>query len=273
MEQQEKKIFHFNFPDTFAEACLIKFFSYLNKRCYLKSDIFIHNIKPNTNFLIFKNIKYNDVFNISKMPLELANSKNVLTLTNDNFIKYTPLYTPALLDFGNKLNSDLNNVMDKIYFQIIGQSKGHTIILNLSYTNFVISELYYIKALAILIKYHEIKDYSKLLIILNCNSTLFTKEARVLFVKNIMSAIKNLKPSNFYNINNFKNKLNDDERDYLNILVNSIGTFDVILDQNKTNTLFRLFNYSSFNSSKKKKRLTIAPEKYFDTCYENFLYI
>ena len=280
MDIQEKKNFHFKMPNLFQEACLIKLFVSINNSNYIKSDIYIHEFKSNhIGKDLFAECGLNDTLYFTTKSLskvEESNNDSIILLENDKFLNIVNENKRFLEKCGNQLNKDLTNIISKLFFKVTGVSKGYTIILNLSFTNnFMICEMYYIRALAILISKQKIKDYSTMSIILNYeDEQLFTKDILKKFILNILKAIKHLTPSNFISISKIKEKLvNSEDKRYAHFLINTIYDCDVILDQNIDNTLFRLFKFNSLSTGNNKNSLTIGPKKYFENHHEDFIYI
>jgi len=280
MNIEEKTNFHFKMPNSFKEVCLIKLFVLLNSRSYNKMNIYVHeyNSKHLGNSL-FSKFGVNEILYFSTKSLSAITEdkqNTIITIENTKFLDNVNKNKGLLEGIGSELNKDLTNLISKVFFKISGISKGYTIVLNLSFIDdFMISEMYYIQALALLISKQEIKDYSKISIILNYeNQRLFTSDILDLFIKNILKAIKHLSFSNFIDISKVKEKFkNPDDIRFLHLLANTIYDCDVILDQNIDNTLFRLFKFKTLSTGINKKPLTIGPKKYFKHHHEDFLYI
>ena len=280
MDIEEKRNFHFKMPNSFQEVCLIKLFVLLNSRSYNKSNIYIHEYNSKhpgiSLFSEFGSVKKSmfSTKSISRIHEDAQNA--IIDIENTNFFDIINENKRFLEGNGSELDKNLNNLISKVFFKVSGISKGYTIILNLSFlNNFMISEMYYIQAVALLISKQKIKDYSKISIILNYeNQRLFTKDTLDLFIRNILKAIKHLSFSNFIDISKIKEKfMESNDTRFLNLLVNTLYECDVILDQSVDNTLFRLFRFKTLSTGINKNPLTIAPERYFRHHHEDFLYI
>lgn len=280
MNIEEKKNFHFKMPNSFQEVCLIKLFVFINSKSYNKSNICVHEYNSkHTGNELFSKFGVNEILYFSRKSISAITEdkqNTIINLENTAFLDNVNKNKGFLEGMGAELNKDLTNLISKVFFKISGISKGYTIVLNLSFIgDFMISEMYYIQALALLISKQEITDYSKISIILNYeNQRLFTSDILDLFIKNILKAIKHLSFSNFIDISKIKGRFKEphDIR-FIHLLANTIYDCDVILDQNNDNTLFRLFKFKTLSTGINKKPMTIAPEKYFKHHHEDFLYI